>query len=107
MSDVRRGIAWTSVASVTMGILDALAIVLLLRYWLTPAEYGVAVIATALFPLLDLLADAGMASAIVQADESSQEQLSSAFWASLGISCVVAGGLLVVGPLLGRLQDHP
>ena len=45
---VRRGIAWTGVAGVALGVLDVVATLLLLRWWLTPAEYGVAALATPL-----------------------------------------------------------
>jgi len=108
---VRRGIAWTAVASATMGILDVAATLLLLRFWLGPAEYGLAAVATTLFPLLDLVADGGFTAAIVQrggaGDDADDAALSSAFWAALAGSAAIALALLGVGPLVGAIHGHP
>ncbi|MCA9679208.1 MAG: oligosaccharide flippase family protein, partial [Myxococcales bacterium] len=103
---VSRGIAWTGVASLALGVFDVAATLLLLRCWLSPTEYGVAAVATTLFPMLDLVADAGFAAAVVQRADSTDDTLSSAFWASLAISVAVAIGLLALGPLLGWIQGH-
>jgi len=104
---VSRGIAWTGVASVTMGVLDVVSTLLLLRYWLEPELYGIAALAVTLFPMLDLAADAGIAAAVVQRDDATHDTLSSAFWAALGISVAVAVALCGLGPLLGMLQGQP
>jgi PST family polysaccharide transporter len=103
---LRRGIAWTSLAGGIMGALDAVATVLLLRYWLGPEEYGIAALATTLFPLLDLVADAGLSAAIIARGAPSRESLSSAQWAATGAALVVALALLGLGPALAALHGE-
>jgi hypothetical protein len=111
VADVRtsigRGIAWTGVAGVVLGVLDVAATLLLLRCWLTPAEYGVAALVTPLFPMFDLMADAGFAAAVVQADDAEPDAVSAAFWASCGASLVVALALFAVGPALAAAAGQP
>ncbi len=111
VADVRtsigRGIAWTGVAGVVLGVLDVAATLLLLRCWLTPAEYGVAALVTPLFPMFDLMADAGFAAAVVQADDAEPDAVSAAFWASCGASLVVALALFAVGPALAAAHGQP
>lgn len=90
-----------------MGVLDVASTVLLLRYWLSPAEYGIAAIATTLYPMFDLLADGGISAAVVQRDELDDDRLTSAFWVSCATTGVVALGLCGLGPLLAAIQGHP
>lgn len=104
---MRRGLAWSGVASATLGVLDVVATLLLLRQFLSPAEYGVAALATTLFPMLDLLADAGIGAAIVQRPRLDHAALTSAWWAALAISAAIAAGLAVVGPGLASLHGQP
>lgn len=105
--DVRRGIAWTSVASAVMGVLDVAATILLLRFWLGPEDYGIAAIATSLFPMLDLIADAGIASALIRRDQLDDGVLASAWWTALAISIAVALATLALGAGLSALHAQP
>ncbi len=52
---------------VAVGILDALTLVILMRIWVRPSDLGIATLATSLSPVLDLLADLGVQTAIVRA----------------------------------------
>lgn len=64
---------------------------------LTPAEYGVVAVATALIGVAELLRDFGLSAAAIQARELSDKQQSNLFWASvvlgfllMGLSCIIA-----------------
>ncbi len=104
---VRRGIAWTTAAGALTGVLDLAATVLLLRYWLGPDAYGVAAIATTLFPMLDLVADAGIASAVIRHHRLDAGALASAWWTAIAISFVVAAAACGLGWGLAWLHDQP
>ena len=103
---IGRGLAWTGAAGVAMGLLDVVATLVLLRFWLSPAEYGIAAVITPLFPMFDLMADAGFSAAVVQHDDDDPATVDTAFWAGCGASAVVALGLCGVGPLLATLHGH-
>ena len=47
------GVAWIGAASTVVGALDAVAIALLLKYWVKPQDLGVVTLAALFFPLLD------------------------------------------------------
>lgn len=102
----RRGIAWTGLASATLGVLDAVATLLLLRYWLSPGEYGVAALAISLFPLLDIVADGGFSAAIVQRDHVDRRLLSSAAWAASGAALAAALLACALGGVLAQLHGR-
>ncbi|MEZ4404688.1 MAG: oligosaccharide flippase family protein [Kofleriaceae bacterium] len=107
MTAVRRGLAWTGLASAVVGGLDVIATLVLLRWWLTPAEYGIAALVTPLYPMLDLVADAGFTAAVIQHDDDDPATVSTAFWAACACSAAVAVALLGVGPLLAWLHGTP
>ena len=63
---LRRGTAWVGVASGLAGIADLVSTLACLWLWVSPTELGVATLATALFPVLDRLAQLGLGLAAVR-----------------------------------------
>jgi O-antigen/teichoic acid export membrane protein len=90
-----------------VGALDALVLVLLLRFWVTPAELGVATLAVSLYPALDRIAELGIPEAIMGKESSDSQVLSSVYWMGLLAASVLAGGLLLLGPYFGRQLGQP
>ncbi len=102
---VHRGIAWVSLASSMVGVLDIIATILIVGLWLTKEEFGVAVLAISLFPVLDIATDLGLASAVIQRDNHSRRRLSTVFWLNVVMSVTLFALLaFVVGPLIARIQ---
>jgi O-antigen/teichoic acid export membrane protein len=105
---INRSIAWVGVASTAVGVLDWAAQIIILRNWISVADYGVAALAMALFPVLDALSDMGIASAIIQKDDHSIEKTSTVFWLNLMMALVMAGGALGLTRVFGALpKTHP
>ncbi len=102
-----KGMAWFGLASSLVGVLDIVALVLILRYWVSPEQYGVAALAVTLFPILDMATDLGLTSALVQSDDVTPDKISTIFWMNLGMSIVLFGILVLLAPLLGALQHEP
>jgi O-antigen/teichoic acid export membrane protein len=104
-----RGIAWIGVASSLVGVLDLVALVIVLGTgWITQAQYGLATIAIALFPVLDLATDLGLSGAVIQRDDHSREKISTVFWINVAMSvalCLVLA--LGIGPLLAHVYGQP
>lgn len=81
---------------------------LIAALWISPEELGVAVYAISLFPVLDIATDLGMASAIVQRDDHTDDKLSTIFWLNLGMSLTLFALLaLGIGPLLSWMYEQP
>jgi O-antigen/teichoic acid export membrane protein len=90
-----------------VGALDAVALVVMLRRWVTAEELGIATLAVSLFPVLELLGDFGLVAALVQRGDGDDETLSTLFWLNLAAVLGLLGLLAVVGPLFGRFHGHP
>ncbi|MFH0900911.1 MAG: oligosaccharide flippase family protein [Pseudomonadota bacterium] len=101
---VGRGLAWVGGASSAIGVLDLVVGFLLTIFWLSPAEFGVAILATWLFPVFDLFTDAGLSSAIIQGEATKDETLTSLFVMNLFLSALAAA-LILLGA--GVLTGHP
>src|SRR5829696_8208912 len=86
---VNRGLAWIGIASTLVGVLDVVAIIVILNLWISPDEYGIATNAVWLFPLLDQATDLGLSGAVIQKDDHSESTISTVFWINVAV-----GGLL-------------
>ncbi|MGE3548032.1 MAG: oligosaccharide flippase family protein, partial [Kofleriaceae bacterium] len=103
---VNRGLAWIGIASSLVGVFDLVAITLILRFWVTPAEYGIATMAAWIFPILDQATDLGLSAALVQRDDVDEHKQSTVFWITLMCAAALFGLLLIVAPLLAHSYGH-
>jgi O-antigen/teichoic acid export membrane protein len=105
---VHRSLAWVSLASSMVGILDILAFALIVAFWVPKEQVGVGFIVISLFPILDIATDLGMAAAAIQRDDHSRSRLSTVFWLNVGMSLLVFTLLTVgLGPLLVYIHGQP
>ncbi|HUH02530.1 MAG TPA: oligosaccharide flippase family protein, partial [Kofleriaceae bacterium] len=104
---VGRGLVWLGVGRGVISALDLISIVIVLAFWISPADYGVAMLAASLFAVLDLAADLGLSAAVIQRDDHTPERVSTVFWINLGLTLVIFGALCLLAPLLGDLQGEP
>ncbi len=103
---VNRGLAWLGAARGVISAFDLVLTVVILALWISPTEYGIAMLAGSLFQVLDLATDLGLSAAVIQRDDHTDERMSTVFWLNVALSLVMCGGLAVGGPLLGDLQRH-
>jgi len=105
---INRGLAWIGTASSMVGLLDSLALFLMLSFWVSRGQVGTASLAISLFPVLDLATDLGLTAAVIQRDDHTEEKISTIFWLNLMMSVVLAALLaFVVGPAVAALQGIP
>lgn len=105
---VNRGLAWVGLASSTVGLLDIIAIVVILALWVTPEQYGPAVLAITLFPVLDLATDMGLSAAVIQRDDHTESKISTVFWLNVIMSMLLfAAVAFLIGPGLSAFHDEP
>ncbi|QKJ20277.1 lipopolysaccharide biosynthesis protein [Microbacterium hominis] len=101
-----RGIA------VTMGgmwgkTLIQMAAIMLLGRLLSPEDFGLVAMVTAISGIIDLVRDFGLTGAIIQAREISERAWRSLFWLALGLGTLMGAILAACAPLIAVLYDEP
>ncbi len=104
---VYRSVAWQGVSNTVVSALDALGLLLVLRFWISVEEYGIVSMAMTLLPVLDLAANLGLSAAVIQRDDCDEDKISTLFWMNTAMALALSGLLLVGGPALGRFQGYP
>ena len=99
-TNVNRGLAWIGVASSLVGILDLLAILIILNTWIDASEYGIATKCIWIFPILDQATDLGLSSAVIQRDDHDDAKISTVFWINLMTASTLFAIIVIGAPLL-------
>ena len=74
---------------------------------LTPDDFGLVSMATAVVLFAQVLRDAGLYTATVQAGSISQQQVSALFWVNVLISALLGGCLLALAPAVASFFHQP
>lgn len=105
---VNQSLAWVGSASAAMGVIDVATKAVLLALWISPEEYGVATLALAAIPILDLATELGLPGAMVQQGDHTPARLSTVFWLNLALSLVIIAAIFfAVAPGLARHYEAP
>jgi O-antigen/teichoic acid export membrane protein len=104
--DVRvdRGAAWIGVASLTAGVFDLISTLAAIWLFVSPADFGAATLAIALFPILDRLGGLGLGASVIAHDDD--RVADTAFWLGLGVSTTLLAVLFAIRPVLGEFFPH-
>ena len=100
------GAAWLT-AQKWLVRLSGLATIAVLARMVTPQEFGVVAVASAILPFVLLLSDLGLSTYLVQADDPDERMLSTGFWFSLAAAVVLGGVLFACVPLVVDLLGAP
>jgi O-antigen/teichoic acid export membrane protein len=103
---ISKSLSWVGMASTVVSLLDFVAIILLLRFWLSQAEYGIATMAGWMFTILDYASDLGLSAAVIQRDDHTEDKLSTVFWTNVLVSMAMVGALALLFPLIGGFYGH-
>lgn len=103
---VSKSLSWVGMASTIVSILDFVAIILILRFWLSKGEYGIATKASWMFAILDYACDLGLSAAVIQRDDHTEDKLSTVFWSNVMISVVMVVALALLHPALAAFSHH-
>ncbi|MGX1701064.1 lipopolysaccharide biosynthesis protein [Microbacterium sp. NPDC055357] len=74
---------------------------------LTPADFGLVALATAILAILQVLVNSGFSKALIQKRALDPEDASTAFWTSALLAVAMYGLLVLIAPLLARAFDQP
>ncbi|HEY3925027.1 MAG TPA: lipopolysaccharide biosynthesis protein [Acidothermaceae bacterium] len=86
-------------------VLQFCSLVVLARL-LTPSDFGIVAMVTAIVGIADILRDFGLSSAAIQAKTLNNAERSNLFWVNVGIGCVGAFVILLCTPLISRLYGE-
>ena len=82
------GLTWQMLEKITVNGSQFLIFIILARL-LSPKDFGIIALITAFISINDLLINSGLGTALVQKLEVDEEDYSSVFYTSLGISLVL------------------
>jgi O-antigen/teichoic acid export membrane protein len=102
-----RGTGITLAMQCVRFVLQFCSLVVLARL-LTPADFGIVAMVTAIVGVADIMRDFGLSSAAIQAKFLNNAERTNLFWVNVGIGCTGAVVILLCTPLIGRLyhQHH-
>ena len=80
--------------------------VVILARLLSPEEFGLVAMVTAIIGLADLIRDFGLSSAAIQSKTLSAPERTNLFWANLALGALSTAIILVCAPLIQRMYDQ-
>ena len=101
-----RSVLWTAIGKASNTIISLLVTALLTRL-LTPADFGVVAMVVVISGFLNIMAEAGVSTAVVQKRDLEPRALSTLFWMGLGLGIVSCAILAVGSPLIARFFAEP
>lgn len=90
-----------------VGAAIQLVTTMVLARLLMPNDYGLVAIITALTSFAPMLIDLGLTESTVQKPKITAAQVSSLFWISIGVACLMALILVAASPILASLYHQP
>jgi O-antigen/teichoic acid export membrane protein len=105
-TNVNRGLAWIGIASSLVGILDIVAILVILNNWVSQTEYGIATLVVWVFPILDQATDLGLSAAVIQREDHDDAKISTVFWINLMTAVAMFSLLCGFAPIAAHIYDH-
>lgn len=100
------GVAWSAIENWGRQILSFVVFWALARL-LGTVEFGVVAIATSFVMLLQIIAQKGVATAVLQREDLQPQHLNCAFWMSVGSSALGAIALLLSAGWIAQLFNEP
>lgn len=101
-----RGGIWTVTSQGMQFVMQSTATVVLARL-LTPSDFGLVAMVTAITTLGQAFADFGLSEATIQQPEITHEQVSNLFWINIGIGALLTSIAAALAPVLAWFYREP
>jgi teichuronic acid exporter len=101
---VNRGLAWIGVASSLVGVLDVVATLLILNFWIDTNDYGVVTKCIWIFPILDVATD--LTTAVIQHEDYDPRKASAVFWFNVLLAGLLFVVIVACAPLATAFYGH-
>jgi O-antigen/teichoic acid export membrane protein len=105
-TSINRGVAWIAASQVIVAVADIIAVLLVVAL-MDQANYGVMMAGVGFYAVLDVTADFGVTSAIIQRDDHNEDRISTVFWFNVLVSAGMFGALCIIAPLYGASTGYP
>lgn len=105
----RRTVKNTFVTAASQAVRLTITIVstIVLSRLLSPKDFGIVAMVTAITGFLEVLKDAGLSTATIQREDITQSQVSNLFWINVGIGVLAALLIAALAPLLSWFYQEP
>ncbi len=103
---VNRGLAWVGGASSFVAVLDIVALILILKFWVGLEDFGTATTVLAFHGTFELFAEMGITAAIIQKTVQSPRQLSTLYWLNIFFALSVCALIYLAAPFFASLHHH-
>lgn len=100
------GVAWSATAQVLRQAAGLVVAAILSRY-VSPSDFGTLAMVVVVTGFVSLLSDVGLAAAVINQPDVTDEQLSSVFWFTVGTGVALTGGVALGAPLVTWFYDAP
>jgi O-antigen/teichoic acid export membrane protein len=84
-----------------------MASTMILSRLLTPQDFGLVAMVTAFTGFLSVFKDMGLATATIQREDVTHDQVSTLFWVNAGINALFMVATVAIAPLLARFYGEP
>ena len=84
-----------------------LAATIILARLLTPEDYGIVAMVTAITGFVNLFRELGLSSATIQSHEITHDQLSALFWVNVGLGGLITLIIAALGPIVAWFYHKP
>jgi PST family polysaccharide transporter len=101
-----RGVMVTLTSQGTLFFIQSISIVSLARL-LTPADFGLVAMVTAISDLATPFADFGLAQATIQRKEIRRDQVNALFWVNVAVGLLLTTIMAALGPVLASFYGEP
>jgi O-antigen/teichoic acid export membrane protein len=98
---------WWSALEITARYGVQFAVMIVLARLLTPADFGLIAMLLVFTTIAALLVDGGFGTALVQKQQTTSDDETTVFLASLGISAIVAAALWFAAPAIAAFYSQP
>ena len=101
-----RGGAVTMLGQGAQFVIQTVSTVILARL-LTPADFGLVAMVTALTGFMTVLKDFGLSAATIQKDKITHEQISTLFWINVGVGAIICLITSASAPAIAWFYGEP
>jgi O-antigen/teichoic acid export membrane protein len=101
-----RSVLWVGLGKASNALIQ-IGVTAVLARLLSASDFGVIAMVVVLSGFLNILAEAGMSTTVVQKRELDRDSLSSLFWLGLGVASVTAAALALCSPWVAKLFGEP
>ena len=104
---VAKSVFWIVWSRSGIQLLSGISTILVARFWLTPADYGLLALAGIWTTTMGMIAEMGLSAAIIQFQDLDDEELNACYWFMAAIGCAGYIGLFLCAPFIANWFDSP